>query len=245
MKRLLPVLIVVVAAVIACTAPLKEIRSGWTYAIVEPYEVIISAGPSSEAAVFFLEEPEAFVVEGGVCSDDKGLNECFSDLMIAGRFKDAAGSAFYQVRFESGRKGYISAGYFYPELSYSLASQERAAKLGLDPAGYANRLRDERKKLKAEFERFEQERIRLIEDSAWSRDVKKLLAERRLFRGMDMDQAMLSLARAGRPPKITKTDTEKGALEKWVLGEGTYYFKRGALIRWKTPAGEAGDKNDN
>ncbi len=245
MKRLVPVLIIVLAVLIACTGISKEIRIGRTYAIVDPDKVIINTGPSSEAEIFSLEEPEAFVVEGGVCARERGSNDCFSDLLIAGRFKGAVASAFYLVRFESGRKGYINAGYFYPTLSYSLASLERADKSGLDPAGYANRLRVERKALKAEAERFEQERIRLIEDSPWSPEVKKILTERRLFKGMDKDQALLSLARAGRHPEITQSDTEKGEIEKWVLGEGVYYFKRGALVRWKTPAGKAGEKNDN
>lgn len=245
MKRFVPVLIMVFAVLVSCTGISKEIRVGRTYAVVDTEGVMIKTGPSSEAEGFFLEEPEAFSVEGSVCASDRGSNECFSDLLIAGRFKGAVASAFYHVRFESGRQGYINAGYFYPTLSYSLASQERAEKSGLDPAGYAKRLRAERKALKAEAERFEQERIRLIEDSPWSPEIKKLLTDRRLFKGMDKDQAMLSLARAGRHPEITQSDTEKGEMEKWVLGEGVYYFKRGSLVRWKTPAGEAGDKNAN
>lgn len=245
MKRLSPILIMVVALLIACTGITKEIRIGRTYAVLDPEAVMIKTGPSSEADGFFLEEPEAFLVEGSVCASDRGSNDCLSDLLIAGRFKGAVASAFYLVRFESGRQGYINAGYFYPTLSYSLASQERADRSGLDPAGYAKRLRAERKALKAEAERFEQERIRLIEDSPWGPEVKKLLMGRRLFKGMDKDQAMLSLARAGRHPEITQSDTEKGEIEKWVLGEEVYYFKRGALERWKTPAGEAGDKNAN
>lgn len=244
MKMLVPVLILVAAAVIACAGPLKEIRVGQTYALVDPYDVMISAGPSSDAETVFLEDPETFVIEGAVCAEEKGLSGCFSDMMIAGKFKGAAGSAFYLVRFESGRKGYISAGYFYPKLSYAIASKERAGRSGLDLGGLASKLRAERKALKAEFERFEQERRRLIEESAWSLEVKRLLIERRLFKGMDRDQAMLSLARAGRHPKITQTETEKGESEKWVLGEGVYYFRRGALIRWKTPAGVSGEKDD-
>lgn len=244
MKRLVLVLIVILATGASCTRVFRDIRIGQSYAVIDPDEVMINAGPSPESEAFFLEEPEAFVIEGSACADDTAVKDCFADLMVAGRFRDAAGSAFYRIRLESGRKGYVNAGYFYPKLSYSLASKERAEKFGLDPAGLAFRLRDERKALKAASERFEQERIRLIEDSPWSNDVKRLLMERRVFRGMDREQAMLSLARAGRHPKITRTDTEKGELEKWVLGEGVYHFRRGALIRWKTPAGEAGDNDD-
>lgn len=243
MKRLVSVLILLLAAVAACAGPLKEIRAGQVFAVLEPEDVAISTGPSQEAEIFYLEEPEAFVIEGGVCAEEKGLSDCFSDLMISRKFNDAAGSAFYIVRFASGRKGYVSAGYFYPALSYALASEERARRTGLDPAGLASRLRAERKAFKAESDRFELERISLIRDSSWSPEVKRLLEARRLFKGMDRDQAMLSLARAGRHPKITQTDTEKGESEKWVLGTGVYYFRRGALVRWKTPAGEIGEKS--
>lgn len=244
MKKLILVLLAILAAGAACTRVFRDMRIGQSYAVINPDEVIINAGPSPGSEAFFLEEPEAFVIEGSACADDTAVKDCFADLMVAGRFKDAAGSAFYLVRLESGRKGYVNAGYFYPKLSYSLASKERAEKFGLDPAGLALRLRDERKALKAASERFEKERVRLIEDSSWSNDVKRLLMERRVFRGMDREQAMLSLARADRHPKITRTDTEKGELEKWVLGEGVYYFRSGALVRWKTPAGEAGDTDD-
>ena len=245
MKRLVLVLIVLLAAGASCTRVFRDIRIGQSYAVIDPEEVIINAWPSSVSEAFSLEEPEAFVIEGSACADDTAVKDCFSDLLIAGRFKGAVASAFYLVRFESGRQGYINAGYFYPTLSYSLASQERAEKSGFDPTGYANRLRAEKKALKAEAERFEQERIRLIEDSPWSPEIKKLLMDRRLFKGMDKDQAMLSLARAGRHPEITHSDTEKGEMEKWVLDEEVYYFKRGALVKWKMPASEAGDKNAN
>lgn len=244
MKKLVLVLIVILAAGASCTRVFRDIRIGQSYAVIDPEEVIINAGPSSVSEAFSLEEPESFVIEGSACADETAVKDCFADLMVAGRFRDAAGSAFYLIRLESGLKGYVNAGYFYPKLSHALASKERAEKLGLDPAGLALRLRDERNVLKAESERFERERIRLIEGSSWSKDVKKLLMERRVFKGMDREQAMLSLTRAGRHPKITQTDTEKGESEKWVLGKGVYYFRRGALVRWKTPAGEAGDNDD-
>lgn len=245
MKRLAPVLIATLVSVLSCTGLSRDIRIGRNYAIVDPEEVMINTGPSSESEAFFLEEPEAFVIDGSVCADELIVTDCFAELMVAGRFEAAAGSAFYLVRFESGRKGYLNARYFYPTVSYSIASKERAAGLGLDPAGFAKRLRGERKALKVEFERFEQERRRLIEDSVWSQEVKRLLVDRRIFIGMDRDQLMLSLARAGKHPQIIQVDTEKGGTEKWLLGEGVYYFRRGALVRWKTPAGEAGEKNDN
>ncbi len=244
MKRLAPVLLVLLVSVLSCAGLSRDTRIGRKYALVDPDKIMINTAPSLKSGALSLEEPEAFVIEGSACADDMAVKDCIAELMVSVRFKDAAGSAFYLVRFESGRKGYINARHFYPTLSYALASEERADRFGLDPAGLALRLRNERKALKAEFERFEQERIRLIDDSAWSREVKGLLLERRLFLGMDRDQAMLSLARAGRLPQIIRMETEKGEVEKWVLGEGVYYFRRGALVRWKTPAGETGEKDD-
>lgn len=244
MKGLQLVMIATLVTVCSCTGLSKDIRVGRNYVIVNPEGVTVNTAPSLKSEAISIKEPEAFIIDGSACADELTAKDCIAELMVAGRFKDAAGSAFYLVTFESGRKGYINARFFYPMLSYSIASEERAGRLGLDPAGFANRLRAERKALKAEAERFEHERIRLIEDSPWSPEVKKLLMERRLFKGMDKDQAILSLARAGRHTEITRSETEKGETEKWVLGEGVYYFKRGALVRWKTPAGEAGEYDD-
>jgi hypothetical protein len=251
MKKLIILSFMVFMALTACTTgPLKDIRIGKNYGVLFPKKVVVHTAPSPKSRVFKLDVSEAFLVEDVMCADGKSLWSCYSDLVISKDHPEYAQVAFYKVKFESGKEGYINAGYFYPKLSNSLVSEDIAAVGNETPAEYMARVRQGREDIrvegKARFERQKQllielDRLRLkgIATSPWSDADKEMVLKHRVRIGMTKNQLLLS---KGRAIKITKSVTVEGEFENWYYKGTTYYFKDNKLIKWETTVSDLSKK---
>ena len=250
MKRGLLLSVTVLLLLTACkTGPLKDIRLGKTYGLFVPRKVAIHRAPMRNAETFKLEEAEAFIVEDVMCEEGMGTASCWFDLATSMENHGNAGVAFYKVRFESGKEGYINALYFYPKLADGIISEESAKALGKTPQGFVLETREKIKEGRAAIIEEENNRKSFIESAPWPEDIKKLVLDNKLKIGMTIEQVMLSKNPSERPAfkqfrlrKASETVTEGGVIEKWVFRDyfdktmKTLYFRDGRLTRWETTA---------
>jgi len=154
MKRLGILVILLSIFLSSCTGYMKDIRMGKTFAVIVFREVPIYKEPSLKSEVYYLKEPEAFVVEDVQFPEEYTFGDktmFFLDPITSkspAEYEDRVrkGKAyfadrFFKARFDSGEVGYIHFRYFYPELADSMISEELSAVGNETVREYAERYR--------------------------------------------------------------------------------------------------------
>ena len=167
------------------------------------------------------------------------ITSCWADLVGMIENPENSAVAFYKVRFESGKEGYINGRYFYPKLSYYMTSEERTAVRGTTPEELAKKVRNELKDAESQLKEAENKRKHTIESAPWPEDIKRLVLERRIIIGMTKEQVLLSQNPPDIPPfkqlrKTNETVSRDGVAEKWVYKGTSYYFLNDILERWES-----------
>jgi len=129
-----------------------------------------------------------------------GDNESFEIVEIT-RQKDK--EAYYKIKFESGKVGYILPEVFVEELNLTI--------LTADP------LADEKKKAAAAAEE-ERKRVKWIRSQPWSAAVKEAAIKRIPVPGLTPAEVKVVL---GNPARITKGTGVKGTEERWHYADGS------------------------
>jgi hypothetical protein len=128
-----------------------------------------------------------------------GDNESFEIVELT-RQKDK--EAYYKVKFESGKEGYIRPEVFVEELNLTI--------LMADP------LANEKKKAAAAAEE-EQKRVKWIRSQPWSAAVKEAAIKRIPVPGLTAAEVKNIL---GNPARITKGTALRGSEERWHYADG-------------------------
>jgi hypothetical protein len=128
-----------------------------------------------------------------------GDNESFEIVELT-RQKDK--EAYYKVKFESGKVGYIRPEVFVEELNLTI--------LTADP------LAGEKKKAAAAAEE-EQKRVQWIRSQPWSAAVKEAAIKRIPVPGLTAAEVKNVL---GNPARITKGTALRGSEERWYYADG-------------------------
>lgn len=237
MKKLVALGFALFIVLASCSGKMKNIYIGKSFAVIAPSEVSVLREPNLKGDSYRLEEPEAFVVEDVVCEGGDYTVGC---VLLAIDYPDAF---FYKVRFESGKEGYIKGRYFLPEVSISLTTEERSAKLGTTPEKHAedirNKYRQAEEEVKAQLAReieevreLERTRRAAIEAAPWPDEEKAAVLAKRVVIGMTTDQVVLAW---GPPDKIVETATTAGEEHEFTYnqagGVSILHFTDGKLDR--------------
>ncbi len=261
MKRLGILMIFLMVFLAACTGYMKDIRMGKSFGIYAPSRIPIYREPSLKSEVYYLKEPDVFVVEDvqfpkEYTFGDKTmffLDPITSESPAAYEEEVRSGKAyfadrFFKARFDSGEVGYIHFRYFYPELAYGMTSEVLTATRGETVREYIAKIREKYKEAERkdrEYARQQKERPKKVEDlrqlgisqAPWSDKDKELVDRHKVWIGMNRSQLLFSKY----PPKGIKTRvTAEGEFEDWAYKGTTYYFKNDKLIRWETKVADPG-----
>ena len=137
-----------------------------------------------------------------------GDNESFEIVELT-RQKD---NAYYKVKFESSKEGYIRPEVFIEELNLTI--------LTADPRA------DEKKKAAAAAEE-ERKRVQWIQSQPWSAAVKKAAIKRIPMPGLTTAEVKVVM---GNPARITKGTGLRGAEEQWHYADGSVLAFRNRLL---------------